>query len=719
MPPAGRVSVPDHVTALVCYRNLAPSGEEKQNAEIALPPEIAGTRVVEEVHAVEIRRSREGAVIFPMSHISGLMPMRRWIACQSRLPASRSWSRLNKGPYFVKQERPHARSPRAVQCGVYEIDLDSGELRKNGLKVRLQEQPFKILAQLLARPGQLVTRGELQERLWGANSLIDPELGLNVAITKLRAAFDDSADNPRVIETIPKRGYRFLAPVRALERNGLGDLLETPEPPLPAARNELAETAPVADCVARLESGGSSKLPDENPLSPASESPSGEKDGRAQREVRRLALLAAALRKCEYMAARCGALILLLVCAAILAGQLLATSRGHSAPKRGVSVYRADPTPEHPGIGIGGYDLRSRSDQVFAFDYDHSGKLDHLVFYRPGRGMIRFIKNSGGSFHPILQGLGRYDLMSAADRIVAFDYAHSGKLDHLALYRLGTGIVVILRNDGDGVFTPVYERSTGNPGAPTLDSPADQVFAFDYGHSGKLDHLVLYRPRTGTVEIFTNAEGTFAPMCGQSAPPERTCIYDLKRPHSYALAFDYDHSGNLDHLVFYRPGARTMAILKNLEGTFVPVYEGEGIGGYDLKSGNDRAMAFDYDHSGKSDHLLLYRPGTGIASILKNTGGTFSPVYEGHGIGGYDFLSADDRAFAFDYNHTGKLDLSCSTGRAPGASTLPTCTKRGPDCEAKAQRAVKTQSTAGGRAESPACRDHCDLLAGDNPVVQT
>jgi DNA-binding response OmpR family regulator len=82
----------------------------------------------------------------------------------------------------VKQEHPHARSPRAVQCGVYEIDLDTGELRKNGLKVRLQEQPFKILAQLLARPGQLVTREELQEWLWGANSLIDPELGLNVAI---------------------------------------------------------------------------------------------------------------------------------------------------------------------------------------------------------------------------------------------------------------------------------------------------------------------------------------------------------------------------------------------------------------------------------------------------------------------------------------------------------------------------------------------------------
>jgi hypothetical protein len=99
-----------------------------------------------------------------------------------------------------------------------------------------------------------------------------------------------------------------------------------------------------------------------------------------------------------------------------------------------------------------------------------------------------------------------------------------------------------------------------------------------------------------------------------------------------------------------------MAILKNLEGAFVSVYEGQGIGGYDLKSASDRALAFDYDRSGKPDHLLLYRPGARIASILKNTGGTFSPVYEGYGIGAYDLVSDNDRAFAFDYRHTGKLD---------------------------------------------------------------
>jgi hypothetical protein len=108
---------------------------------------------------------------------------------------------------------------------------------------------------------------------------------------------------------------------------------------------------------------------------------------------------------------------------------------------------------------------------------------------------------------------------------------------------------------------------------------------------------------------------------------------------------------------------------ENLEGAFVPVYEGQGIGGYDLKSASDRACAFDYDHSGRPDHLLLYQPGAGLASILKNAGGTFRPVYQDHGIAGYDLLSADHRAFTFDYDHTGKLDDVVHY--RPGAGIVP------------------------------------------------
>merc|ERR1719219_1811858 len=98
-----------------------------------------------------------------------------------------------------------------------------------------------------------------------------------------------------------------------------------------------------------------------------------------------------------------------------------------------------------PGLGIGGYDLKSQADRAFAFDYDKSGKLDHIVLYRPGTGTMWILKNSGGKFSPVYaqgdpgRGIGGYDLKSQADRAFAFDYDKSGKLDHIVLYRPGTG----------------------------------------------------------------------------------------------------------------------------------------------------------------------------------------------------------------------------------------------------------------------------------------
>ncbi|KAJ7276876.1 hypothetical protein C8J57DRAFT_1061562 [Mycena rebaudengoi] len=331
------------------------------------------------------------------------------------------------------------------------------------------------------------------------------------------------------------------------------------------------------------------------------------------------------------------------------------------------SVYRQG----DPGIGIGGYDLKSPADQVFAIDYEHSGKLDHLVLYRPGTGTIWILRNIYGTFVPVYQqgdpgsGIGGYDLKSTADRAFAFDYDHSGKLDHLALYRPGTGTIWILRNN-NGHFTPVYQQ--GDPGSGIggydLKSPADRVFAFDYDHSGKLDHLALYRPGTGTIWILRNNNGTFVPVYRQGDPGSGIGGYDLKSTADRAFAFDYNHSGRLDHLALYRPGTGTIWILGNNNGHFTPVYQqgdpGNGIGGYDLKSTADQVFAIDYEHSGKLDHLVLYRPGTGTMWILRNVNGTFVPVYRqgdpGSGIGGYDLKSTADRAFAFDYEHSGNAE---------------------------------------------------------------
>ena len=102
---------------------------------------------------------------------------------------------------------------QVVRFGVFEARLSSGELRKHGLRIRVPGQPFKILAILLERPGEVVTRDELRSRIWCAETFVDFEHSLNSAIKKLRQALGDSAESPRYIETLPRLGYRFIAPV--------------------------------------------------------------------------------------------------------------------------------------------------------------------------------------------------------------------------------------------------------------------------------------------------------------------------------------------------------------------------------------------------------------------------------------------------------------------------------------------------------------------------
>jgi DNA-binding winged helix-turn-helix (wHTH) protein len=129
---------------------------------------------------------------------------------------------------------PHSRT---LRFGPYEADLTTGELRRDGSKVSLQDKPFQILALLVERPGELVTREDLRSRLWPADTFVDFEHGLNTAVKKLRQALDDSAEEPRYVETLPKRGYRFLVPID-VER----DAVEPPSPPV----LDLGRESPVA-----------------------------------------------------------------------------------------------------------------------------------------------------------------------------------------------------------------------------------------------------------------------------------------------------------------------------------------------------------------------------------------------------------------------------------------------------------------------------------------
>jgi hypothetical protein len=357
------------------------------------------------------------------------------------------------------------------------------------------------------------------------------------------------------------------------------------------------------------------------------------------------------------------------------------------------------------GNGIGGYDLASTADRAFAFDYNGSGYLDHIVLYRPGTGVVWIVqKNVDGTFASVYQssfdfatgygnGIGGYDLRSASDRMFAFDYNGSGKQDHLVLYRPGTGIVWILANNG-GTFTPVYQStfnaSTGfgeGIGGYDLRSPSDQLLAFDFTGGNTANFLLAYRPGTGIAWILSRAGNSFAPVF-QSTYDTSTGFgggiggYDLRSTLDQISAGSSTYtlgSGNSGQLFIYRPGAGIIWILRsNGNGTFTSEYQssfdastglGAGFGAYDLQSTSDRVVLASTPGS-SNGYGLIYRPGTGIAWTVQCTtnGGLLSacaPVYQssfnastglGGGIGGYDLLSTSDRAFAFDYSDSGALD---------------------------------------------------------------
>src|SRR5215467_14163991 len=139
-----------------------------------------------------------------------------------------------QGPSQVATESSRP-SDRSFRFGPFELSERDGELRKNGVRIKLQEQPFRVLVELVANAGKVVSREDLQQKLWPADTFVDFDTGLNTAIRKLRQALTDDADEPRYIETLARRGYRFVAPV------GLG--LSAKPLSAPAVR-ELSATGP-------------------------------------------------------------------------------------------------------------------------------------------------------------------------------------------------------------------------------------------------------------------------------------------------------------------------------------------------------------------------------------------------------------------------------------------------------------------------------------------
>ena len=255
-----------------------------------------------------------------------------------------------------------------------------------------------------------------------------------------------------------------------------------------------------------------------------------------------------------------------------------------------------------PGeTGIGGYNLTDPADRAFAFDYEGTGNLDDLVLYRPGTGIIWILQGGWvqqpGSSNPTRtytmvypqpgqggNGIGGYNLTNPADRVFAFDCESSGNLDDLVLYRPGTGIIWILQAawvQQPGSSTPtrtytnlVYPAPSSAPegiGGFPLSWYLDQAFAFDYYGTGKQDHLVLFSPGVGSIFIVQNdGFGAFSPTVanlGDGPLVGGLAGFDFWATVDQAFAFDFNGTGHLDHLVFYRPGTGAVSIIRNNHST--------------------------------------------------------------------------------------------------------------------------------------------------------
>lgn len=371
--------------------------------------------------------------------------------------------------------------------------------------------------------------------------------------------------------------------------------------------------------------------------------------------------------------------------------------------------------------GIGGFDLDSPADLGFAYDPHGTGRLDHLVFYRPGSARATVIAHEGENFPAVYRsgegegksgiGIGGYPLTDGSDRAFAMDFpadpAKPGPSGNsIVLYRPGADIFVIMGTYNQGRdfecllphVADIWSFQPDGVGGYHLTSPLDRAFALDYrgkdheegrgGMPGRLDHVVLYRPGSNRFWILGRDGDDFTrvyPDPAQSpAPDQGIGGYQLTDENDQAFAFDFNGNGHADHIALYRPGGgRFWIVGKKYDAAGKAHYErvypdpsfkspsDEGLGEYPLTDPRDRAFPFDFAGTGYADHIAVYRPGAGVFWILAHRTDTegrpyfarvfpnpkvLNPATDGLGPGQYNLAHPNDKAFAFDYTGTGKLD---------------------------------------------------------------
>lgn len=522
---------------------------------------------------------------------------------------------------------PLSSSPATIRFGNFRADLHSCELYKNGIRIRLQAQPFQVLQALLEHPGEVVTREDLQKRIWPADTFVDFDHGLNNAVKKLREALGDDAEKPRFIETLSKRGYRFIVPVEENANGGRTD----------AAANSTAE--PVIGPVDRG-------------------------------NVRRAALVAG---------------IVLAFSALIVLGFKIAGPKPGSKRSAGVSPGKAGYVPSFTKTN---YDVGSQPDSVVVGDFNGHGKLD-LAVANAGDGTVSILLGKGdGTFQsPRQYTVGPAGLMS---QIAAGDFNGDGELDLVASNFVSNNVSVLLGNgngtfragghynvatnpssvavadlNGDGKLDLVVSNQNCNnghgpcgPGTVSVllgngdgTFQAHQAFSTckgpnwiavgDFNGDGRLDLAVACggsKDSSSKLSILLgNGDGTFlAPVS-----------YELEANGDSVVAADFNGDGKPDLAVVDNVGLVSI-FLGNGDGTFRPRVDypvgfapwgGIGVG--------------DFNGDGNLD-LAVATTGPNLVTILTGKGdGTFLSL----GAGSLTGLNPNGVAVG-DFRRNGKLDLA-------------------------------------------------------------
>jgi hypothetical protein len=328
-----------------------------------------------------------------------------------------------------------------------------------------------------------------------------------------------------------------------------------------------------------------------------------------------------------------------------------------------------------PGANPGIFDFKSAFDRVIAFDFDGTGKLDHLLLYRPGHGLIVIVKVVNNGFRAVFtsrDGLPSWDLLDVNDHLMAYDHNGNRQLDHLLAYRPGSGSFAIFQKSGTE-FELLNLVTTGFGDAFPLDDTRDLLIAFDIEGDGRMNDIVGFRPGGGLVSVLkSDGGGNFSPV---SHSKKGIGTLDFLNSNDRIFAIDYTSSKTMDHLIAYRSSGRVKVAGSGsiLKFERAPTAHFKTLKTFQSKEWESNLIACDIHGTGKRDHVFGY--GVAIDSLGKTTHGLAvsrtNPTMDVHDIYVFnrvlDFIPDDPllRVCCFDYESKRELNYMFFYGLGP------------------------------------------------------